>query len=715
MSNSISIKDILLCDNQERLKHLIQMFAKYQMAGKRYEAKAWHAYFRRIAINPVVFYQHNVALFYEDKQYYQETFQVMEPTCIHGDLHIGQFHYYFDDINNERIFKIRRHKKIIAPFTWDLKRLATNLVLIAYHQGFSDTEIIEILHVFIRQYIKCVTTTTTTTTTDKMILCKKNSIETEQFHQIKPCSLHKQFSVISSIPIKHEMYEINWKIFDTVANLMILAEQIAIIVANSHCQPPISIIPTQNTIENNADHCTHIIQTALSSYNQQQELINDICLFSMTYAQIAERDHRLFFKHFRNERIFNGVNVINHTRIPHPLTNARSVSILIVGGGISGMVTALSFARAGIPVRLFEKKTEFGEIGAGMQLAPNCSRILDRLDVLKQVQANAFFPKQIVWMDALTGQRLTCIDLGAKFIETFGYPYIVVHRADLFNAIYQACLANSMITMETDRTVTSVDERPKSIMVECADGMRYDCNMVIAADGLWSSLRKFVCDDGAPISAGYVTYRGTIDIKQVSKEAGLENVQFWIGPDIHLVQYPIRRGESYNQAAIFKSKKIPDDTDEWGTKEELNQRFSIGCKHVKNALKSIQTNFRLPVYDRNPLSKWSRGRLVLLGDAAHPMLQYAGQGAAQALEDADVLVTAYKKYGPLKIDSVFREYEQKRIPHSSKVVQFARDIGTFAHCDGVAKIVRDKILKEHDIYDYEFLKWIYEDHQKDRK
>ncbi|CAF0974349.1 unnamed protein product [Rotaria sordida] len=97
----------------------------------------------------------------------------MEPTCIHGDLHIGQFHYYFDDINNERIFKIRRHKKIIAPFTWDLKRLATNLVLIAYHQGFSDTEIIEILHVFIRQYIKCVITTTTTTTTDKMILCKK--------------------------------------------------------------------------------------------------------------------------------------------------------------------------------------------------------------------------------------------------------------------------------------------------------------------------------------------------------------------------------------------------------------------------------------------------------------------------------------------------------------------------------------------------------------
>ncbi|CAF3349335.1 unnamed protein product [Rotaria sp. Silwood2] len=692
MSNSKSINDILLCDDNERLEHLIQIFAKYQMAGKRYEAKAWHAYFRRIAINPVIFYQHNATLFYEDNQYDHETFQVMEPTCIHGDLHIGQFQYYFDDVNNERVLRMIHHKKIIAPFTWDLKRLATNLVLVAYYQGFSDTEIIEILHVFIRQYIKNVTTRT-----GKINLCRKYSDKNEQYNQLKSCLSHRQISVIGSTPIQHNMHDIDWKKLDTVASFIIFAEQFAIVVANSHCQPPVSISPTQYLIENNAEHCTHVIQTALSSKTQQQELINDICLFSMIYAEIAERDHRLFFKHFRNERIFNGINVLNRTRIPHPLADARSLSILIVGGGIGGMATALSFARAGIRVHLFEKKEEFGEVGAGMQLAPNCSRLLDRLGVLKQIQSNAVFPKQIVWMDALTGQRLTAIDLGAKYIEAFDYPYIVVHRADLFDALYQACLENSLIIMETNRAVTSVDERPKSVMVECADGTRYDCNMVIAADGLWSSLRKFVCDDGAPHSVGYVTYRGAIDIKQVSEEAGLENVQFWIGPGMHLVQYLVRRGELYNQAAVFKSKKKPDDTDQWGTKEELNEHFSAGCEHVINALKSIQTNIRWPVYDRNTLSKWSRGRLVLLGDAAHPMLQYAGQGAAQALEDADALVTAYKKYGPLRIDSVFREYEQKRIPRSSKVVQFARDIGTFAHYDGVTKIVRDGILKKHDI------------------
>ena len=261
------------------------------------------------------------------------------------------------------------------------------------------------------------------------------------------------------------------------------------------------------------------------------------------------------------------------------------------------MATALSFARAGVRVRLIEKNQEFIEVGAGMQLAPNCSRLLHRLGILEKVQANAVFPKQIVWMDALSGERLTAIDLGEKFIKTFGYPYIVVHRADLLHVLYQTCLESSMITMETNRMVINVDERPKSIMVECADGIRYDCKMVIAADGLWSSLRKFVCDDGQPISVGYVTYRGTVGIDQVSKEAGLENVQFWIGPDMHLVQYPIRRGELFNQAAVFKSNKPPDETDQWGTKEELNERFGNGCAHVKNALKLIQTNFRWPVYE----------------------------------------------------------------------------------------------------------------------
>jgi 3-hydroxybenzoate 6-monooxygenase len=264
--------------------------------------------------------------------------------------------------------------------------------------------------------------------------------------------------------------------------------------------------------------------------------------------------------------------------------------------------------------------------------------------------------------------------------------------------------------------------------------MRFDCDLVIAADGLWSTLRKFVHNDGDPISVGYVTYRGTIPIDHISKSAGLENVQFWIGPDMRLVQYLIRRGELFNQAAVFKSRLLPDNTDRWGTKEELNERFSAGCEDVQKALGLIQTNFRWPVYElvfldvrcftlriirfssspvssRNPLTRWSRGRLVLLGDAAHPMLQYAGQGAVQALEDAVSLVSAYLRYGPSRIDMIFRDYEQERISRSSKVVEFARTIGNFALQNDLPKINRDLILRQHDMNDYKILEWLYANHQ----
>ncbi|CAF4813409.1 unnamed protein product, partial [Rotaria sp. Silwood2] len=137
----------------------------------------------------------------------------------------------------------------IAPFTWDLKRLATDLALVAYCEGFSDIEIIEILRVFIRQYVKNVTTRT-----NKINLCKQYSDKNEQSHQLKSCLLHRQISVIGSSQIQYDMHDIDWKKLDTVANLMILAEQLATVVANSHCQPPVSISSTQNLIENNAEH-----------------------------------------------------------------------------------------------------------------------------------------------------------------------------------------------------------------------------------------------------------------------------------------------------------------------------------------------------------------------------------------------------------------------------------------------------------------------------
>lgn len=590
LRNSTSISEILQCDDDQRLNYIVHMFAKHHMAGRRYEAKSWHAHFRRIAANPIVFYQVNSAVFYEDSQYENENFPVANSTYIHGDLHVGQFRYYIDDLNSQQIFSVGKHKKMIGAFTTDLKRLGSNLALIAYNQCFSDIEIVEVLEAFTRQYIKSVLSYG-----EQSI--KEEIMDNKLSYSNQSVTLSKQLSANELVQTQYERHIIDWQSFDCVKKLVILAEKLAATTAYLHNEMPCELARAKDMTTMNVSHGIQNIHRALSSIVQQKELIEEIRRFSMIYVEIAERDYHLFFRNFRNQTMFEDVANLKKTQISPLLADTHQVSVLVVGGGIGGLGTALSFARAGIHVTVLEKNNDFKEVGAGMQLAPNCSRLLDKLGILKQVQANAVFPKQIVWMDAISGERLTCIDLGKKFIETFGYPYIVVHRADLLNALYQACLESSMVTLEKNSMVISVDERPNSIMVDCANGTRYNCNMVVAADGLWSSLRRFVCDDGSPISLRYVTYRGTVGIEQVSKEAGLENVQFWIGPDMHLVQYPVRRGELFNQAAVFKSTRIPDDSDQWGTKEELNERFSIGCQHVQNALKLLQTNFRWPIYE----------------------------------------------------------------------------------------------------------------------
>ena len=204
MHSSVSIGEILSCDDDERLKHLVHMFDEYQMTGKRYEAKAWHAYFRRIATNPIVFYHYNAAIFYEDNQHDHDTFEITEPTVIHGNLHMNQFHYYWTISTMNAFLFLRKHRRIVAPFTWDLKRLATNLGLVAYQHGFSDTEMIEVLHAFVRQYIRSVALISRKTS-----LMPQNSHEEDRCDETKKPLYGKQCSVPVLMDIQHKMHEID--------------------------------------------------------------------------------------------------------------------------------------------------------------------------------------------------------------------------------------------------------------------------------------------------------------------------------------------------------------------------------------------------------------------------------------------------------------------------------------------------------------------------
>lgn len=382
------------------------------------------------------------------------------------------------------------------------------------------------------------------------------------------------------------------------------------------------------------------------------------------------------------------------------------VPILIIGGGIGGLALALSLARHGRPVHLLEKSPEFGEIGAGIQLAPNGSWALDSLGVLQDIHKHAVFPERLLWMDAVSGEKLTALDLGDEFVARYRYRYFVMHRSDLLTVLLEHAQRERLITLETLKDVVTIDDRETTAIARCADGSAYETDVLVGVDGLWSTVRRFVVDDGDPVCSEYVAYRGTLPIENVSKHAGLDNVIVWTGPERHLVQYPIRRGELFNQVAVFRSHRYRPDSDDWGTPEELDEKFGGGPEVVREALSRFWRNRRWPMFDRLPVKNWSRNRITLLGDAAHPMLQYLAQGACQALEDSVALGDALAAHAD--VDTAFRAYEAERVERTNRVQLEARKWGDYWHqFPGEGLNRRNALLRSRPDDDYSHCDWYY--------
>lgn len=382
------------------------------------------------------------------------------------------------------------------------------------------------------------------------------------------------------------------------------------------------------------------------------------------------------------------------------------IPLLIIGGGIGGLATALSASLAGHSAHVLEKSEEFTEIGAGLQLAPNATRMLDRLGILKQVDRHATFPIRLVMMDALSGLEITALDLGPKFLAHFEYPYIVMHRSDLLAAELDACRASGRITLEAGKEVVRIEDHVDGVRVDCADGSVYECDALVGADGLWSKTRKMVDDDGDPICSQFVAYRGTIPIEEAPAESEFDAMVIWVGPDLHFVQYVVHHGTLFNQVAVFRSYRYKPDSDEWGTVEELDEHFAQMCPRVRNAVAKIRRNRRWPMLDRLPLQNWTRNRITILGDAAHPMLQYIAQGACQALEDAVCLGESLGRHNG-HAGRAFADYQQRRIPRTARVQRTARFFGDVKHVHGVAISLRNALLAKRTPDDFEYFEWLY--------
>jgi len=382
------------------------------------------------------------------------------------------------------------------------------------------------------------------------------------------------------------------------------------------------------------------------------------------------------------------------------------IPLLIIGGGIGGLATALAASRAGHSAHVIEKAEQFTEIGAGLQLAPNATRMLDRVGILDEVKKHAAFPRRLVMMDALSGLEITALNLRAKFLQHFEYPYIVMHRGDLLAAELEACRASKRTTLEADKDAVRIEDLGDGARVECADGSVYECDALVGADGLWSKTRGIVQDDGEPICSQFVAYRGTIPIDEAPAESELDAMVIWVGPDLHFVQYVVHHGTLFNQVAVFRSYRYKPDSEDWGTAEELEEHFSKMCPRVRNAVAKIKRNRRWPMLDRLPIPNWTRNRITILGDAAHPMLQYIAQGACQALEDAVCLGESLKEYGG-DAAWAFPDYQQRRIPRTARVQKAARFFGDLKHVNGVGISLRNALLAKRTPDDFEYFEWLY--------
>lgn len=381
---------------------------------------------------------------------------------------------------------------------------------------------------------------------------------------------------------------------------------------------------------------------------------------------------------------------------------------VIVGGGIGGLSTAFALSRIGLRVRVLEQAKEFGEAGAGIQLAPNCTRILDDYGLLARATALGVVPDRMVMRDALDGTDLTSLDL-RDLERTYGYPYLVIHRSDLHRLFLDACRASG-VELLTEQRVTSYVQDGDTATARTENGATHVAPLVVAADGLHSIARRLFVDD-QPVSSAYVAYRATVPIAEVGHPVDLSEVVVHVGPRCHFVHYGLRGGDLLNQVAVFESPKARAGLVDWGTPDELDTAFAATCPAVQARIPHMWRDKWWRMYDRNPISTWVDGRIALLGDAAHPPLQYLAQGAIMAIEDGWVLAEHLRRLrgedGVPDWDGALAAYEAVRPEHCRRVVLTARAWGDLWHLDGVARERRNVLLRDRLVDDYSFTDWLY--------
>lgn len=385
---------------------------------------------------------------------------------------------------------------------------------------------------------------------------------------------------------------------------------------------------------------------------------------------------------------------------------SNDLPVLVAGGGIGGLAAALALVRQGLRVKVLEQAPEIGEIGAGIQLGPNAFHAFDALGIGPQARSRAVYTDHMVMHDAIDEYQVGMIPTGEAFRQRFGNPYAVIHRADVHLSLLEGAQQTGRVEILTSTRTERVEQDGDGVTVIDQHGKTHRGLALIGADGVKSVVRQQFVGDPARVT-GHVVYRAVVDKADFPADLQWNAASIWVGPNCHLVHYPLRGGEQYNVVVTFHSRQ----QEQWGvtegSKDEVQTYFQGICPKARQLIDLPKSWKRWATADREPIAQWTYGRVTLLGDAAHPTTQYMAQGACMAIEDAVTLGEALRVQ---RNDwaKALDLYQRSRVARTARIVLSSREMGRIYHAKGVERLVRNDLWRGRTPERfYDAMEWLY--------
>ncbi|WP_142849910.1 FAD-dependent monooxygenase [Telmatospirillum sp. J64-1] len=390
---------------------------------------------------------------------------------------------------------------------------------------------------------------------------------------------------------------------------------------------------------------------------------------------------------------------------------SRKLRVGIIGGGIGGAALSGALTQRGFETRIFERADAFGEVGAGIQMTPNAVKVLRALGLMDKLSQAGFLPHAIVGRNWRTARENFRTPLIEDCPRLYGAPFVHIHRADLHSMLV-SLVPESSATLST--ACTGIRQDGKTAVASFADGSEFEADVIVGADGVRSTVRNALFGDEEPRFTGNMCYRAVVPVDGVVDFVSPDS-SFWLGPHGHVVTYYVRGGKAVNIVAVSETANWVEES--WNapsSRDEMLAAYQGWHSNIIRLFERVEHVFKWGLFDRDPMTTWSSGRVTLLGDAAHPMLPFLSQGAAMAIEDAYVLATTLDAHGP-DYATALQDYEAERLPRTSRVQLEARERGKTYHLPSpLAQAKRDLVywikgklnpqktgLQANWVYDYD--------------